>query len=159
VIRPFEERDVAWAENLIGASLGGRLQARLGSVVDALTCRGLIAEVDGEPVGLITFQQDGTDVEIVYVEVATTQHGVGTRLIDAVVEVTHAERLWLVTTNDNVDALRFYQRSGFRISEVRTGAVDDARRLLKPSIPSIGASGIPIRDEIVLERAQARPCS
>jgi hypothetical protein len=63
-----------------------------------------------------------------------------------------ADCLWLVTTNDNLDALRFYQRRGFRITEVRLGAVDEARRTLKPGIPAIGASGIPIRDEIVLER-------
>jgi hypothetical protein len=58
-----------------------------------------------------------------------------------------------VTTNDNVDALRFYQRRGFRLRAVRPGAVDDARRTLKPEIPAVGEQGIPIRDEIELERA------
>jgi ribosomal protein S18 acetylase RimI-like enzyme len=114
-----------------------------------------LTEVDGEPVGLITFQPDGVDVEIVFVEVTTSQRGVGTRLVDALAEATDAERLWLVTTNDSVDALRFYQSRGFRISQLRTGAVDDARRLLKPSVPHIGQSGIPIRDEFVLERRRS----
>ena len=58
-----------------------------------------------------------------------------------------------MTTNDNTDALRFYQRRGFRIRAVRSGAVDDARRRLKPGIPAIGDHGIPLSDEIELERA------
>jgi len=58
--------------------------------------------------------------------------------------------VWVVTTNDNVDALRFYQRRGFHISAVRPGAVDHARTHLKPTIPSTGSHGIPIRDEIEL---------
>jgi ribosomal protein S18 acetylase RimI-like enzyme len=77
---------------------------------------------------------------------------VGTRLLDAVEDRTGAQRLWLVTTNDNLDALRFYQRRGFRISEVRPGASDEARRTLKPSMSEVGNFGIPIRDEIVVER-------
>jgi hypothetical protein len=62
-------------------------------------------------------------------------------------------RPWLVTTNDNLDALRFYQRRGFRLAEPHDGAVDRSRETLKPSIPEVGEYGIPIRDELVLERA------
>jgi pimeloyl-ACP methyl ester carboxylesterase len=58
--------------------------------------------------------------------------------------------IWVVTTNDNTDALRFYQRVGFRLREARVGAVDEARRTLKPSIPRAGRHGIPLRDEIEL---------
>ncbi|WP_215909533.1 hypothetical protein [Streptacidiphilus fuscans] len=57
---------------------------------------------------------------------------------------------WLVTTNDNLDALRFYQRRGLRIVGVAPGAVDAARRF-KPSIPVTGEYGIPLRDELTLE--------
>ena len=60
--------------------------------------------------------------------------------------------MWLVTTNDNVDALRFYQRRGLRISGLRIGAVDESRARLKPQIPEIGAYGIPLRDEIELSK-------
>ena len=56
------------------------------------------------------------------------------------------------TTNDNVDALRFYQRRGYQIVAVRPGAVDEARRTLKPTIPEVGRSGIPMRDELTLEK-------
>jgi hypothetical protein len=59
-------------------------------------------------------------------------------------------RLWLITTNDNVDALRFYQRFGFSLVALHRDAVRESRRL-KPSIPETGKDGIPIRDEIELE--------
>jgi ribosomal protein S18 acetylase RimI-like enzyme len=83
-------------------------------------------------------------------------YGVGTALLAAANAAAYAagcSTLWLVTTNDNLDALRFYQRRGFRVRAVRPGAVDDARATLKPEISSTGAYGIPLRDEIELEAA------
>lgn len=150
-IRALTDADLPWAERLL-SGFGGRLQVRLGSVVDPLACPGLVAERDGQPVGIVAYNADGDDVEVVYIEVTAKHQGVGTRLVDAVEDRTGAQRLWLVTTNDNLDALRFYQRRGFRISEVRPGASDEARRTLKPSMSEVGNFGIPIRDEIVLER-------
>ena len=150
-IRAFTDADRPWAERLLGG-FGGRLQVRLGSVVDALAYPGLVAEREGEPVGIVTYDADGDDVEVVYIEVTAKHQGVGTRLLDAVEVSTEGQRLWLVTTNDNLDALRFYQRRGFRIAQVLPGASDEARRTLKPSMSEVGNFGIPIRDEIVLER-------
>ena len=61
-------------------------------------------------------------------------------------------RAWLVTTNDNLDALGFYQRRGWHLSALSSGAVDEARREIKPSIGEIAANGIAIRDELELTR-------
>jgi hypothetical protein len=63
-------------------------------------------------------------------------------------------RAWLVTTNDNLDALRFYQRRSWRLVQVNRDAVDFAS-VLKPLIPKIGAYAIEIHDEIELEYALA----
>jgi len=85
--------------------------------------------------------------------------GAGSVLLAAATEVARkagARRLWLITTNDNLDALALYQRRGFRLVAVRAGAVDRAR-LLKPSIPEVGEHGIPMHDELVLERLVERP--
>jgi ribosomal protein S18 acetylase RimI-like enzyme len=150
-IRAITDADRPWAERLL-ENFGGRLQVRLGSLVDPLTSPGLVAKRDGELVGIVAYEPDGDDVEVVYIEVTDKHQGVGTGLLDAVETRTEARRLWLVTTNDNLDALRFYQRRGFRIAEVRPGAVDEARKTLKPSLAEVGNFGIPIRDEIVLER-------
>ena len=92
-------------------------------------------------------------MELMTIDSLRPGRGVGTALIDAVVgeaRETRATRLWLITTNDNVDALRFYQRRGWRLSALYVDAVEESRRL-KPSIPLTGAHGIPIRDEIELE--------
>jgi ribosomal protein S18 acetylase RimI-like enzyme len=151
-IRAFTDADRPWAERLLGENFGGRLQVRRGSLIDPLACPGLVAERDGELVGIVAYEPDGDDVEVVYIEVTDKHEGIGTRLLDAVGGRTEARRLWLVTTNDNLDALRFYQRRGFHIAEVRPGAMDEARKALKPSMAEVGNLGIPIRDEIVLER-------
>ena len=59
------------------------------------------------------------------------------------------QEIHLTTTNDNIGALRFYQRRGFRLACVRPGAVDRSRER-KPDIPRTGDFGIPLRDEIDL---------
>lgn len=151
VVRWLQESDTGWAEELLGQAFGGRLVARLGELVDALASPGFVAEQDGEPVGLVTFER-GTQVEVVSIAASVTQLGVGTRLLEAVLAEVAPKRVWLVTTNDNLDALRFYQRRGFHIDAVYPGAVDVARRFAKPAIPMTGNYGIHIRDEIVLVR-------
>jgi GNAT superfamily N-acetyltransferase len=79
--------------------------------------------------------------------------GVGTTLIEAVkaeAQNNNCQRVWLVTSNDNTDALRFYQKRGFVLVALHLGAVAQARAI-KPEIPLIGNNGIAIRDEIELE--------
>jgi ribosomal protein S18 acetylase RimI-like enzyme len=81
--------------------------------------------------------------------------GVGSallQLVDQVATEQGCRRLWLITTNDNVDALRFYQRRGFRLAALHRGAVDDCRARLKPEIPTVGDYGIPLRDELELDK-------
>ena len=104
--------------------------------------------------GLATRRQHGADAELVTLDTVPAGLGTDTALIEALVAQRRAEscrRLWLTMTNDNISALRFYQRRGFRLAQVRPGAVD-AARALKPSIPAIGAHGIPMRDELDLCR-------
>ena len=126
--------------------------ARKGELVDALAHPHLIA---GDLDGVLTYVIDGEDCEILTLHAEPRHTGAGTALIEAV-ERLAAEagctRLWLITTNDNVDALRFYQRRGFRLTAVHAGAVDLARARLKPHIPELGDHGIPLRDELELER-------
>ncbi|HSQ37731.1 MAG TPA: hypothetical protein VLS92_07565 [Acidimicrobiia bacterium] len=61
------------------------------------------------------------------------------------------ERPWLVVTNDNTPALRFYQCRGWDLAALQTGAVE-RDRLLKPGIPLEGVDGIPVRHLLELER-------
>ena len=132
------------------------LVARGGELVDARRHPALIAELDGALVGVLTWILRDGELEALTVHADERWHGVGTALLAAarrVAEASGARRLWLVTTNDNLDAIRFYQRRGLRLAEVRPGAVDRSRETLKPELPATGLYGIPLRDELVFELA------
>jgi len=118
------------------------------------------AELDGfaafkgkDPIGLLTYRIEGLDCEIVTIDSTEEGAGIGSALIEAIkrkAEAKGCKRLWLITTNDNLSALGFYQKRGFQIIAIRPNAVDEARKL-KPQISLKAANGIPIRDELELE--------
>ena len=107
--------------------------------------------IAGEMHGLAAVSyRDRPIAELVAINAFTPRQGVGTALLGFIAGVLAGfTELRLTTTNDNVDALRFYQRRGFRLTALRPGAVDLARRR-KPAIPLVGAHGIPLRDELDL---------
>ncbi|HEU0113770.1 MAG TPA: GNAT family N-acetyltransferase, partial [Thermomicrobiales bacterium] len=110
-----------------------------------------------EIVGLVTYRVADGACEALSLDSLREGIGIGSALLRAAENAALAAgcgRVWLVTTNDNVAALGFYGRRGYRMTGVDRGAVDRARRL-KPSIPTIAANGIPIRDEITLARSLA----
>jgi len=114
----------------------------------------LLAWSGGELAGAATYVIADGECELLTLHADTWFTGVGSALVASVEEVARdasCTRLWVVTTNDNVDALRFYQRRGFRLVQLRSEAVDQSRRELKPEIPTTGAYGIPLRDELELE--------
>ena len=158
-IRDLEPDDRAWADGLIAAHQGSRMTARLGELLDPLELPGLVAEADGARVGLATVHEaPGAGLELVTLHTTAPGAGVGTALLETVLQVAAASghgRLWLVTTNDNLDAIHFYLRRGMQVARVHTGAVD-ADRALKPEIAAVNPdSGIPIRDLVELERPVA----
>jgi GNAT superfamily N-acetyltransferase len=129
--------------------------ARRGAVEHPLDHPMLVAERDGRLVAALTYVVRGSECEILTLHADERRQGLGTALIAAVKEMARragCSRLWLITTNDNVDALRFYQRRGFKLAALHRGAVDESRARLKPDIPELGAYGIPIRDELELEQ-------
>jgi uncharacterized protein YhfF/N-acetylglutamate synthase-like GNAT family acetyltransferase len=131
------------------------MAARQGELVDARREAALIIKDDaGGIAGVLTWILDGDSMEILTLHTARQWAGGGSALLTAarrVAEAIGARRLWLITTNDNTDALRFYQRRGFRLARVDAGAVDRSRAALKPGIPGTGLNDVPIRDELVLE--------
>ena len=79
--------------------------------------------------------------------------GLGTQLIQKVIEVAkenHCNRVWLITTNDNFRAIRFYQKREFDWIGFYRDVMDESRKL-KPEIPRLGNDDIPIRHEIEFE--------
>ncbi|GGZ23215.1 GNAT family N-acetyltransferase [Streptomyces poonensis] len=146
------DRDTITA--LLTASWGGTVVVGHGTAYDAAGLPALLAERDGHVVGLLTYSLSGQGLEVVTLNAVERYTGVGGALLSAAAGTARqagARRVWLITTNDNLDALRFYQRRGMRIVGVAPGAVDEARKV-KPSIPPVGEYGIPLRDELTLER-------
>ena len=152
-VRPLEQGDVGWRDQWLDEHWGSPLQARRLELVDVRPLPGLVAERDGDPTGLLCYRDDGDGWwELVLISAEPQRTGAGTALVEALVERVRPDvGIWVVTTNDNTDALRFYQRRGFSLRALRPGAVDEARRTLKPEIPAVGRHGVPLRDELELE--------
>ncbi len=120
-----------------------------GEAIDAMTLPALVA---GEHGGVATYRL--MEAELISLDAVEPGQGVGTALLAELIERLRpdgVQRLWVTTTNDNLAALAFYQKRGFRLQRIRPGAIEEARRL-KPGIPLTGENGIPIRDEIDLCR-------
>ena len=156
-VRPREAADQVAAQAFLARHNSLRV-ARLGELVHPLDHPAFVAEAaGGQLLGMLTYVpgQHWQQCEILTLHAGEQWHGAGTALIEAAGQLARRQgctRLWLITTNDNVDALRFYQRRGFCLVRVHRGAVDRSRASLKPEIPPAGAYGIPLRDEIELER-------
>lgn len=132
--------------------------ARLGGLLDPLDHPAFLAETGtGQLSGVLTYVPgpQWRQCEILTIHAAEQWHGAGTALIRAMEDLAAQQgcsRLWVITTNDNIDALRFYQRRGFCLAALHRGGVDCSRTHLKPEIPAAGVYGIPLRDEIELEK-------
>jgi catechol 2,3-dioxygenase-like lactoylglutathione lyase family enzyme/L-amino acid N-acyltransferase YncA len=153
-VRPLRDDERAWAAATLRERWGADEVVGGGRVHRLAELPTLVAEADGEHAGLATYAIDRGDCELVTLDNLTAGGGIGGPLVDAVVEAARAagaRRVWLITTNDNLPALRVYQRHGFTLAALRPGAVD-AARARKPQIPLTGHAGIPIRDELELER-------
>ena len=152
-VRPLRADERPWLERQLTRSWGSRQVVSRGRVHDAARLPALVCVADGDIVGLTTFDIRDEQCELVTLDAFTEGRGIGSALLDAVTEVARRQacrRLWLITTNDNLRALRFYQRREMRLVAVHRGAVDEARQL-KPSIAFVGNHGIPIHDELELE--------
>lgn len=152
-IRSLNDADRPWVRQWMIDHWGAELMIAHNEQIYPAEYPGFVAEADLGVVGLITYTQRGDECEILSLDSAVEGQGVGSALIEAVRRVAienGARRLWLITTNDNINALRFYQKRGFELVKIHRHAVDESRKI-KPSIPFLGNYGIPLRDEIELE--------
>lgn len=177
-IRPLERSDREWVAHFLderwgttqivsrgksvyGHLLPGFMAERPANASEDVDTGGDDGEVGGaeneiavENVGLVTVHIGEKECEITTLNSLTESEGVGSALVEAVenwAREAGIERLWLVTTNDNLAALKFWQRRGYELVTVHRNAIADARRI-KPQIPITGLNGITIRDEIELEK-------
>jgi ribosomal protein S18 acetylase RimI-like enzyme len=152
-VRALRDDERAWARSV--------LDDRWGEIVIAggrehrpAALPALVAEDGGERAGLATYLIEDDDCELVTLDALTVGGGIGGALVEALADTARAAgctRLRVVTTNDNLPALRLYQRHGFMLAGVHLDEIEVTRRR-KPQIPATGHAGIPIRDELELER-------
>ncbi len=152
-IRPLAREDLPRVRKFWKDRWGDEFVVAHGVVYHPDLLDGFLAWEGGEIIGLITLAHSDEGCEIVSLDSLREDKGIGTALIEKVIEAARAKgckRLFLITTNDNLRALGFYQKRGFEISAIHRGAVNESRKI-KPSIALVGENGIPLRDEIELE--------
>jgi ribosomal protein S18 acetylase RimI-like enzyme len=132
---------------------GGEEMITRGNIYRPEQLEGFVIEDGDQWIGLLTFLIKDGECEITSLDSLREGMGAGSRLIDQAVDESRSrgcKRLFLITTNDNLNALGFYQKRGFEIVAVYRGAVNESRKI-KPGIPLVGYNNIPLRDEIELE--------
>jgi ribosomal protein S18 acetylase RimI-like enzyme len=153
-VRAYAPGDRRWAEGLLAEAMGSTRAVRLGEVVEPAGMPGLVAERDRERIGLLTYIVDGDQFEVLSLHCRVENAGAGSALLEAAAALAAGRgcrRLWLVTTNDNLHALGFYQRRGLRLCALHAGSLD-RDRALKPELPEVNPDNrIPMRDLLELE--------
>jgi GNAT superfamily N-acetyltransferase len=152
-VHEITSADQEYVRRSLTAAFGATEVAGHDELIDAAALPGAVARVSENPVGLLTYRPDARGGwEVVSLAADRPGVGAGRALIEWVRDRAAdagVTRLWLITTNNNTAALRFYQRNGFDLVRLDRNAVDRARRL-KPGIPT-HADGIPVRHELELE--------
>jgi ribosomal protein S18 acetylase RimI-like enzyme len=152
-IRRVLDADRAWIDALMLERWSGPTQVANGREYRPAELAGFVAVEEGSLLGYAPFDVIGDTCWVALLQSISEGRGIGSALVRAIVEEGRAlgcARVAVITTNDNVRAARLYEHLGFRIAEVRLGAVS-ASRAIKPSIPLRGESGTPITDEIEYE--------
>ena len=152
VFRSKVDADNAWISDVATRLWGSTEIISKEHTYDILKLPNIVVELDGKPAGFVMYVKEGKKCEIVALYTVVEKQGIGTKLIDRVkgaAKKDGCETVWLMTTNDNTQALRFYQKRGFVITAIRTNVMEGQRK--RKPIPLLGNDGIPIRDEIELE--------
>ncbi len=153
-VRVLNENDKIWLKKVIEDEWASLKIVTKGKIHSVDRLPGFVALQENEKIGVLTFRIEEDECEIITLNSVIENIGVGKALLKEVEEFSiknGSKRLWVITTNDNTNALRFYQKKGFKISTIYCNALKELRKL-KPKIPLVGLFGIEIRDEIELEK-------
>lgn len=153
VIRDLTPDDQERVRVFMEEQWGSARMVSRGRMLNIPALPGFVALLDNEIVGLVTYNIEDDNCEITSLNSVIEGMGIGSKFIGKVTQKAieaGCKRLWLITTNDNSHAIKWYQRRGFTIAAIHVNALEESRRL-KPEIPLLGNDGIPLRDEIELE--------
>jgi N-acetylglutamate synthase-like GNAT family acetyltransferase len=148
--RSIEQSDRIWIDGFITNHWGSNIVVVHNKSYIPSQLNGYIACDGEENIGLVTYKIQNAECEIVTLNSLVENKGIGKRLVSLVekeAKENNCKRVWLITTNDNMRAIGFYQKVGYQLINVFPNAVERSR-ILKPEIPLIANNGIPIRDEL-----------
>lgn len=152
-VREKTTEDLQWLIPYMRENWGSEQIVTRSELHDVAALLGFVAEQNHRPVGVALYEITNNECELLLLASCIHRIGIGSTLIEHVKRVAAdkgCKRVWVITTNDNVAALRFYQLRGFSLVAIYRNALEEARKL-KPEIPLIGIDGIPLRDEVELE--------
>lgn len=148
--RKIEQLDRIWVDGFISNHWGSNIVVVHNESFIPSNLNGYLAFEGEEIIGLITYIIQNAECEIVTLNSLVENQGIGKSLVSLVekeAKENNCKRIWLITTNDNMRAIGFYQKIGYQLINVFPNAVERSR-ILKPEIPLIADNGIPIRDEL-----------
>jgi len=153
-IKTAAKADFEWIKELYRQYWSGDICVSRGKVqkVDDFT-GGFVAETGGQNTGFVTYTITGPEMEITGIVSLKEKSGTGSALVKAVIELAKKQQInkvCLVTTNDNLNGIGFWQKRGFKFVKVYPCSMEYVRKI-KPAVPLIGENGIPLRDELELE--------
>jgi ribosomal protein S18 acetylase RimI-like enzyme len=140
-------------KNIVRNNWGSEKIVSRGKIHNVKNTTGIMVIEDKKIIGIGLYEIKNGECEIVLLETFKQNTGIGTKIIEKIKETAKqnkCKRLWLVTSNDNINALKFYQKRGFVFKNIYINEMENARKL-KPEIPLLGNYGIPIKDEIEFE--------
>jgi GNAT superfamily N-acetyltransferase len=152
-LRRLSERDLPRLRQFWIDHWGGEEMITRGNIYRPEQLEGFVIEDGADWVGLLTFAIRDGECEVTSLDSLREGQGIGSRLIDQALQEARTQgckRLFLITSNDNLNALGFYQKRGFELVAIYRGAINETRKI-KPGIPLRGYNNIPLRDEIELE--------
>jgi N-acetylglutamate synthase-like GNAT family acetyltransferase len=152
-ISEINDTDKTLVSDFISDSWGSPLSVSRGKIYDTPNLPGFICKKNDKIIGLITYNIKNNECEIVTLDSKVKNRGLGTKLIDKVIDrakVKNCKRVWLITTNDNSNAIRFYQKRGFEWAGFYKDSMEESRKI-KPEIPELGNDNIPMKHEIEFE--------
>ena len=125
-----------------------------GEIIDGTKLDGFLLQEENTVIGLVTYMFFGYICEIVSLDSKRENIGIGTALLKEIEKIAldnNCKKMRLITTNDNMRALQFYQKRGYCLTKLYPNAMEEVRKV-KPNVPEIGDNDIPLRDEIELEK-------
>ena len=152
-IRPIQPADRPWLAQTFTRLWGATQMVSRGRLFDLATLPGFLACDGVEIVGIVTYRPEAMECEISSLNALRRRQGIGRQLLAYMAALGKQkgwQRLWLITTNDNLPAQRFYEAIGWRLAQIHHRAIKQSR-LLKPEIPLRGLNGVPLEDEYEYE--------